>query len=42
MGLLNRIRDCCLTPIPGVRDEDRDESLAWLPPVPTKKPEEVR
>jgi hypothetical protein len=36
------IRDECLTPIPDVGDDARDESLAWLPPVPTKKPEEVR
>jgi hypothetical protein len=29
------IRDECLTPIPDVGDDARDESLAWLPPVPT-------
>jgi hypothetical protein len=36
------VRDECLTPIPDVGDDARDESLRYLPPVPTKKPEEVR
>jgi hypothetical protein len=31
------IRDCCLTPIPGVRDDAQDESARWLPPVPAGK-----
>lgn len=30
------MRDMCLTPIREVGDGERDESLAWLPPVPTK------
>lgn len=29
------IRDECLTPIPGIGDDEQDESLRYLPPVPT-------
>lgn len=35
------LADELLEPIPEVSDDAKDESLAWLPPVPTRKPEEV-
>jgi hypothetical protein len=34
--LVDGIRDASLTPIPSIGDDERDESLAWLPPVPTR------
>jgi hypothetical protein len=34
--LVTGIRDGALTPIPSIGDGERDESLAWLPPVPTR------
>jgi hypothetical protein len=38
---LERLHDDSLEPIREVGDGERDESQAWLPPVPTKKLEEV-